>query len=137
MTAIIIGITSGLLTILLIGILKHLDKKLVYGLILSGIGFLYVGFSWTVIQALTLNSIQAILFVLLAYYGIRKGVYILATGYFLHGGWDIAYNLFATPGLLPPNYDLFCSSLDLTVCAYILVFNKQFKIRLTNQELVS
>jgi hypothetical protein len=38
MIAAIIGITSGLLIILLFGILKQFDKKLIYGLILAGIG---------------------------------------------------------------------------------------------------
>ena len=31
--------------------LKQLDKKVIYGLILSGIGFLYVGFVWADLQA--------------------------------------------------------------------------------------
>ncbi|RAJ15724.1 DUF6010 family protein [Arenibacter echinorum] len=133
MIPITIGISSGLLIILLFSIVKQLDKKLVYGLILSGIGFLYVGFVWTDIQALVINAIQAVLFLFLAYYGIRKGVHILALGYFLHGCWDVAYNFFSNPGLIPPSYDMFCSSLDFTVSAYILVFNNQFTIKRFNQ----
>jgi len=62
MIPITIGISSGLLIILLFSIVKHLDKKIVYGLILSGIGFLYVGFVWTDIQALVVNAFQAVLF---------------------------------------------------------------------------
>ena len=46
MNAVIIGISSGVLIILLVAFLKQLDKKIIYGLILSGIGFLYVGFAW-------------------------------------------------------------------------------------------
>jgi hypothetical protein len=126
MISIIIGISSGLLTILLIGILKHLDKKISYGLILSGIGFLYVGFAWTDLETLVVNAIQAILFLLFAYYGIKKSINILAAGYFLHGCWDIAYNFVAVPGLIPPHYDLFCSSLDFTICVYLLLLNKTF-----------
>ncbi|MEO8932973.1 MAG: DUF6010 family protein [Xanthomarina sp.] len=126
MTSIIIGILSGLLIILLIGIFKLLDKKVIYGLILSGIGFLYVGFVWTDSQALVVNAIQAILFLFLAYYGIKRSIYILATGYFLHGCWDIAYHLIASPGLVPPHYDLFCFSIDFTIGFYILVFKKRF-----------
>lgn len=129
MTPVIIGISSGLLTILVFVILRHFEKKIMYGLILSGIGFLYVGFVWTDPQALILNSIQAILFVLLAYFGIKKNIYILAVGYLLHGCWDIAYSLFNEPGLIPPHYDLFCSSLDFTICAYIIIFNKNFSLK--------
>ena len=129
MIPIIIGISSGLLTILLIAILKQLDKAVIYGLILSGIGFLYVGYVWTNLQALIVNAIQAIAFLLLAYYGVKKSVTILAIGYFLHGCWDIAYSFFEAPALIPRHYDLFCSSLDFTICAYILILKGQFSIK--------
>src|SRR5436189_3024305 len=125
MTPIIIGICSGLFTILLIGILKFLDRKVIYGLILSGIGFLYVGFVWTDVKALVVNAIQAILFLVLAYFGIKRSRNILAASYFLHGCWDMVYKLLATPGLIPPHYDWFCLSLDFTICIYLLFFNKR------------
>lgn len=130
MTSIIIGISSGLLTILFIGILKHLDKKLIYGLILTGIGFLYVGFTWTDMSSLIITALQAIFFLLFAYYGIKRDLYFLAAGYFLHGLWDLAYDLFRVPDLLPPHYDLFCLSIDFTMGIY-LVF---LKMRLANQQ---
>lgn len=126
MTAIIIGISSGVLIIILIAFLKQLDKKIVYGLILSGIGFLYVGFVWTDIKAVVINSIQAIVFFFLAYYGIKKSVVVLAIGYFLHGSWDILYSFINAPELIPPHYDWFCLSLDFTIGIYILLFGKQF-----------
>ncbi|MDB5276608.1 MAG: hypothetical protein JWR61_1563 [Ferruginibacter sp.] len=125
MAATIIGISSGLLIILLIGLLKQLDKKIIYGMALAGIGFLYVGFAWTNLQALVVNCAQAILFLFLAYYGIKKSLNFLAAGYFLHGCWDIAYHYFQDPGLIPPHYDLFCSSLDFTIAVYLLILNKR------------
>ncbi|MEO5595301.1 MAG: DUF6010 family protein [Chitinophagaceae bacterium] len=127
MTPVIIGISSGILTILLIGFLKLLDTKVIYGLILSGIGFLYVGFVWTDVKALVINAIQAIVFLLLAYYGVKRSSHILAAGYFLHGCWDMLYNFLATPGLIPPHYDWFCFSIDLTICIYLLFFNKRLR----------
>ena len=126
MTSVLIGIFSGLLTILLVIGLKLVDKKTVYGLILSGIGFLYVGYVWTDLQSLIINSIQAIVFLVLGYYGIKKSIYILAIGYFLHGCWDLIYTFFRDASLIPPHYDLFCSSLDFIIGIYILVFSKQF-----------
>ena len=126
MTAIAIGIFSGFVTILLAYILKLSDKKVYYGLILSGIGFLYVGFVWTNLQALIIDSIQAIGFLLLAYYGIKKNIHILTIGYFLHGCWDITYRLFLNPALIPPDYDLFCLAIDFTLGIYLLIFSKQF-----------
>lgn len=121
MLPVIIGISSGLIIILLFIILKQFDKKLLYGLILTGIGFLYVGYAWTDLQALIINSIQAIVFLFLAYYGIKRNLYILAAGYFLHGSWDMAYDLFADSNLIPPQYDLFCLSIDFTIGFYLLL----------------
>ncbi len=126
MTAILIGILSGLLIIISFVLLKQFDKKMIYALVLAGIGFLYVGFVWTHLESLVINSIQAVAFVLLAYYGIKKNSYILAAGYLLHGCWDIAYGFFRDPGLIPPHYDLFCSSLDFTICIYIIIFRAWF-----------
>lgn len=126
MTATIIGISSGLLTVFLFVLLKQFDKRIIYGLILSGIGFLYVGFVWTDVSALAVNCVQAVLFIFLAYYGVKKNVYFLVAGYFLHGCWDLAYHFFAKPELIPPHYDLFCSTLDYVICIYILAFKKQF-----------
>jgi len=120
MTPLIIGISSGLIVVLLFEILKQFDKKVVYGLILSGIGFLYVGYAWMDLQAFIVNAIQAILFLFIAYYGIKKNLYILAAGYFLHGSWDLVYHLFADSNLLPPRYDLFCFYIDFTIGFYIL-----------------
>ena len=126
MTAIIIGVVSGLIVILLFTILKQFDKKMVYALILCGIGFLYVGYTWTDLQALIINSAQAVFFLLLAYYGFKRSLYILAAGYFLHGTWDIAYKLFLDSNLIPPHYDLFCLSIDFTIGFYLLAL--QYKV---------
>ena len=125
MNSIIIGISLGLIIILLFSILKHFDKKIIYGLILSGIGFLYVGFAWTDLSALFTNGAQAIIFIFIAYYG-NKNINVLAAGYFLHGIWDLFYHTFQDPGLLPPNYDLFCMSIDFTMGLYILLLNRLY-----------
>lgn len=121
MIPVIIGISSGLFIILLIGILNQLDKKIIYGLILTGIGFLYVGYAWTDLQTLIINSVQAVIFLLISYYGVKKSLYILAAGYFLHGSWDLVYGLFPGSNLIPPHYDLFCLSIDFTIGFYILM----------------
>ena len=121
MTAVIIGISSGLLTIIIFVLLKQFDKKLVYSLILTAIGFLYVGFAWTNLQALIVNCAQAIFFLLFTYYGVKKGFYLLAAGYFLHGTWDLVYHLFQDSSLIPPDYNLFCLSIDYTIGFYLLL----------------
>ena len=79
MTPVIIGILSGLLIILVFVMLKQFDKKLIYGLILCGIGFLYVGFAWSDTRALAINSAQAVLFCLSI--DFTMGFYILTIKY--------------------------------------------------------
>ena len=121
MTAVIIGITSGLIVIMVIVGLKLVDKQAVYGLILSGIGFLYVGFTWSDSPALLITSIQAICFLFLAYAGIQKSINFLIAGYFLHGIWDLMYNFFPASYLIPPHYDWFCLSIDFTIGIYLFM----------------
>jgi hypothetical protein len=126
MTSVIIGISGGLLVILLFSILKQFDKKLIYGLILAGIGFLYVGFTWTDVSSLIITALQAVFFLFFAYYGVKRNLYFLAAGYFLHGLWDLAYDFFRLPNLIPPHYDFFCLTIDFVMGIYILAFKKQF-----------
>src|SRR5450432_378022 len=121
MNSIIIGIASGLLIILGIMFLNKLDKRIMYGLILSGIGWLYVGFTWSDLRSLIITTIQAIIFLFISYYGVKRSLYIMAAGYFLHGLWDLAYDLFPANHLIPPHYDLFCLSIDFTMGLYLLI----------------
>ena len=120
MIPVIIGISSAMLVILIFALLKRVDKPTIYGLILSGIGFLYVGFTWSDTGAIIISGAQAVFFLLIAWYGIKKELYILAAGYFLHGIWDLAYNLFPASNLVPPQYDLFCLSFDFIIGFYLL-----------------
>jgi hypothetical protein len=105
----------------MIALLKQSDKRIISGLILTGIAFLYIGFTWSDTTALIINSVQAAVFVFIALYGINKNVYVLAGGYFLHGIWDLAYSYFPGSSLVPPHYDLFCLSVDFTIGAYLLI----------------
>lgn len=121
MIAVLIGISGGLLQILIFELLKQFKKDTIYALTLAAIGFLYVGFTWTDTPTLIVASIQAIVFVFFAYYGLTKSLYILAAGYFLHGLWDISYHLWQNAALIPPHYDWFCLSIDFTVGIYLII----------------
>ena len=121
MIPVFIGISSGLIIIFIIALLKQVDKGIIYGLILSGIGFLYVGFTWTDTKSLIITCVQAIFFLFFAWYGIKKSLYMLGAGYFLHGIWDLAYDLFPGSSLIPPHYDLFCLSIDFTIGFYLVI----------------
>jgi len=121
MTAILIGTTTGLLAIFAIALMKFLDKQTVYGLILTGIGYLYVGFTWKDTGSLVLCIAQSMVFLFISYYGVKKSVLLLAAGYFLHGIWDLVFGLFPCSSLIPPHYDLFCLSVDFTIGFYLII----------------
>lgn len=116
-----IGIVAAVLVILIVGFIPQLEKKIIYGLILAGLGFLYIGFTWSDLNQVTVSSLQALIFLLLAYIGIRRTISLLTIGYFLHGAWDLLYNSFSSSHLIPPNYHLFCVSFDWTIGLYLLV----------------
>lgn len=128
MLAALIGFLSAIIIIIVVAVLKNLDKKLIYALTLSGIGFLYVGYAWSDLQSLIINSIQAVIFLFIAYYGVKRNIHILAMGYFLHGAWDIAYHVVFDSSLIPPQYDWFCSILDFTIGVYLLIVSKPSRV---------
>lgn len=130
MIAIITGISTGLLAIIIINLFSQLNKQLMYGLILTGIGYLYVGFNWTNTSSLIISVIQSIVFLFIAYYGVQKSMLVLAGGYFLHGIWDLLFDLFPYSGLMPPHYDFFCLAVDFTMGIYLLMltFKKPEKV---------
>lgn len=128
MTATLIGLFGSLFTILLFTFLKRIDKKTIYGLILMGIGFLYIGYTWTDINTAIMSFIQAMFFMGLAYLGIRRSFWYLVAGYFLHGSWDLLYPWIANPALLPPDYDYFCLTYDFIVGFYLIVYFKSKKV---------
>jgi len=120
MIATLIGIGLGLVVIFTLALVKSLDKQAMYGLILTGIGYLYVGFTCKDTGSLILCVGQAIIFTLIAYYGMKKSMLLLAAGFFLHGLWDLAFGLFPYSNLIPPHYDLFCLSIDFTMGFYLI-----------------
>lgn len=134
MNATLIGISSGLFTILIFVFFKRLDKDVIYSLILAAIGFLYVGYTWSDIAALIINLLQAVVFLMLAYFGIKKNSYFLIAGYFLHGVWDFIYGHVGDTGLIPPDYDLFCSTYDFVIGFYLLMFKFQMNRKEGNDQ---
>ena len=123
MKAAIIGIVSGIVTIIIFVALKRIDKNIIYGMILACIGFIYVGFTWSDFGQLSVTVLQAIFFLFLAYYGIKKNSNVLIAGYFLHGIWDLIYSYVTNSSLMPPDYDLFCLTIDFVIGFYLLYLN--------------
>lgn len=127
MTGALIGIALGLVIIITFTILKQFDKTIIYSLILTAIGFLYIGYTWSDITYLIVNRIQALVFLFLAYYGITRNANYMIAGYFLHGTWDFVYEYFANKTFLPPHYDWFCFSIDFLTGFYLLLIRNQLK----------
>jgi len=125
MNATLIGLSSSVITIFLFALFKRFDKNIIYGLILAAIGFLYVGYTWTDLDVAIINGIQAIFFLMLAYFGLKRNLYFLIAGYFMHGLWDLIYSQLANKNLLPPHYDLFYSTYDFVIGFYLLMFKYQ------------
>ena len=121
----LIGIATAIVSILFVELMRFANKRIIYGLILSGIGFLYVGYTWTDFNQLVINIIQAVVFVLFSYYGITRSIYVLIAGYFLHGLWDLGYGFITTNVLIPPHYDIFCLTVDFIIGAYIWIFKNR------------
>jgi len=121
MYAALIGLSSSLITILIFSFLKRFDKNTIYGLILMGIAFLYIGYTWTNLEVASMSFLQALFFLPFAYYGIKKNTYFLVAGYFLHGVWDLVYPFVGSPDLLPPDYDYFCLTYDFIVAIYLFI----------------
>jgi hypothetical protein len=127
MNAILIGLSSGIVTILIVSIFKRIDKNIIFGLILSGIGLLYVGFTWSNLTVAIISFVQAFFFLLLAYFGIKKVPWFLIAGFFLHGIWDLFFSRVGDSQLLPPHYDLFCLTYDFIIGIYLLLLKYQMR----------
>lgn len=123
----LIGISSSLITILIFSSLKQIHKNTIYALILAGIAFLYVGYTWTDLEVASLSFLQTMFFLMLAYYGIKKHPHFLSSGYFMHALWDGVYPFIGSPDLLPPDYDYFCVTYDVIVAGYLFMLNYETK----------
>lgn len=119
--ALIIGLSLGFASILFSRLLKQVDEKAFYGLLLAAIGALYVGFTWTDTTSFIINCVQCFAFGTLAYFGIRKSMFFMAAGFILHGSFDWVYSLFPVPDLRPPHYDAFCLTIDWVIGIYLFL----------------
>ncbi|MEP7319955.1 MAG: DUF6010 family protein [Panacibacter sp.] len=135
--ALIIGLSLGFVSILFSRLLKQVDEKAFYGLMLAAIGALYVGFTWTDTTSFIINCVQAFFFGTLAYFGIRRSMYFMAAGFALHGAFDFVYSLFPLPDLRPPHYDVFCLSIDWVIGVYLFTITYRQLNAVTKKHAVS
>lgn len=98
--------------------LLRLDKLTAGSLILTGIGFIYVGFAGNDTSLLIVNGTQAMVIWLLAYGGLRKNPMLIPLGLLLHAAWDLGYHYLVAGTRIPEGYELYCVVVDLVLAGY-------------------
>ncbi len=111
-----IGFIVSLIVIVLLEKLNFLEKRLVGALTLTGIAFIYIGFSWHDVQSLILTIAGAVIFLTLSYFGYRNNFILIVLGLILHGIWDVLFPLFSSS--VPEGYDVFCITIDFILALY-------------------
>ena len=115
-----LGWTIGIIAFL--EIFRSFDKRLLAAYTLTGIPFIYIGFSFHDTPSLIASILSVAFFVALAYYGYRKNFYLIIAGLALHAGWDLVFPLFST--MAPEGYDVFCITIDVLLALYFFMKSK-------------
>ena len=116
MKDVFVGVLIGFLIALFLEIFRSFDKKLVAALTLVAIAFIYVGFAWTDLFALSIAGAGALAFTALAYFGYTHQFNFILAGFVAHGLWDLLYSLFSPTA--PLGYDKFCLTVDFILALY-------------------
>ena len=120
-----IGLITTIAIIVLVEILKFLEKRLIGALTLVGIPFIYIGFSWNDRLSLTYAILGVAIFVALAYFGYKNNFILIIVGLILHGIWDILFPFFSSAA--PEGYGVFCSTVDFLLAIYLYMRVKPLK----------
>ena len=99
--------------------LLRLDKLTAGSLILTGIGFIYVGFAGDDTPLLIVNGTQAMVVWLLAYGGLRKNPMLIPLGLLLHAAWDLGYHYLVDGTGIPEGYEMYCVVVDLGLAGWL------------------
>lgn len=115
----LIGLAWTLGIIAFLEIFKGFDKRLIAAYTLTGIPFIYIGFSYHDTPSLVASILSVAFFVALAYYGYKKNFNLVIAGLGLHAVWDLAFPLFST--IAPEGYDVFCITIDVLLALYFFL----------------
>lgn len=121
-----IGIITTIIVVVLIELLRFLEKRLVGALTLAGIAFIYIGFAWHDIRSLVYAILGVALFFALSYFGYKKNFMLVIAGLILHGVWDILFPFVSQAA--PKGYDVFCATIDFLLAVYFYIRVKPLKI---------
>ncbi len=119
------GLKGLVLAGLTIALLYPFPDDLAFGILavlLGAITGIYIGVALTVADRnlILVETVLAVLFLLLAVAGWKVSPLLLALGYFLHGLWDLAHHprYIRSPG--PAWYQPACLAFDWSIGVYIV-----------------
>lgn len=121
-----IGLITTVAVIAILEVFRFLEKRLMGTLILVGIAFIYIGFTWQDKPSLFLSIGSGAVFFALAYFGYKKNYLLVVSGLLLHGVWDMSFPFFSDAA--PSGYDIFCITIDLLLAIYFYFRVKPAKI---------
>lgn len=114
-----IGIITTVAVVVMIELLRNFDRRLIGSLTLTGIAFIYIGFSWADVPSLVSAILAVAVFFWLSYFGYKRNFVLVIAGLVLHGIWDIVFPLFSTSA--PEGYGIFCLTVDLLLALYFFI----------------
>jgi hypothetical protein len=123
-----IGLITTVVIIVLLEVLRFLEKRLIGAFTLVGIPFIYIGFSWNDIPSLIFSIAGVAVFVALSYFGYKNNFILIIIGLILHGFWDLLFPSFSSSA--PEGYDIFCLTVDFCLAFYFYLRVKPAKISL-------
>lgn len=131
MTATISGILSALVGILLSAALsKHYQIKLLAGMALAAMAFIYVGFSLQdgSARSIIIESAAAIGFYFLVIVGFSGRQEMIAYGIILHGIWDLFHHeAVLVETMIPTYWPAYCSVIDFIWGVCLIIYLKGSK----------
>lgn len=111
-----VGLATTTAVIILVELLRFLEKRLIGALTLVGIAFIYIGFTWSDTTSLIYAILAAAVFVAFSYFGYKQNFIWVIIGLVLHGVWDILFPLISE--MAPDGYDIFCITIDVLLAVY-------------------
>jgi hypothetical protein len=114
-----IGVITTIAVIVLVEVFRFLEKRLIAAFTLTGIAFIYVGFSWHETTSLIYVIIGAAIFITLSYFGYKKNFILVVIGLILHGIWDLLFPKISS--VVPEGYDIFCMTIDFLLAIYFYI----------------
>lgn len=129
-----IGIITTVAVIVLLEVLRFLEKRLIGTLTLVGIAFIYIGFTWNDIPSLIFSIFGVAAFFTLSYFGYKNNFILVIIGLALHGFWDLLFPFFGKSA--PEGYDIFCLTIDFLLAFYFYFRVKPHKRKASSKELL-